>query len=68
MVYNALHATIGPAILAGIRLFLNDLSLGVTAIGGAPIGFDRMLGYDLKYAFGFGDAHLGRIGRARAGA
>jgi len=25
--------------------------------------FDRMLGYGLKYASGFGDTHLGRIGR-----
>ena len=29
----------------------------------AHIGFDRMLGYGLKYAMGFGDTHLGRIGR-----
>lgn len=31
----------------------------------AHIGFDRALGYGLKYASGFGDTHLGRIGRAR---
>jgi Domain of unknown function (DUF4260) len=30
----------------------------------AHIGFDRMLGYGLKYASGFGDTHLSRIGRA----
>jgi hypothetical protein len=29
----------------------------------AHIGFDRMLGYGLKHASGFGDTHLGRIGR-----
>ena len=29
----------------------------------AHIGFDRALGYGLKYATGFGDTHLGRIGR-----
>jgi hypothetical protein len=29
----------------------------------AHIGFDRVLGYGLKYASGFGDTHLGRIGR-----
>jgi Domain of unknown function (DUF4260) len=29
----------------------------------ADIGFDRMLGYGLKYRSGFGDTHLGRIGR-----
>ena len=30
----------------------------------AHVGFDRALGYGLKYASGFGDTHLGRIGRA----
>jgi Domain of unknown function (DUF4260) len=28
----------------------------------AHIGFDRALGYGLKYSSGFGDTHLGRIG------
>lgn len=27
----------------------------------AHIGFDRALGYGLKYASGFGDTHLGEI-------
>ena len=69
MVYNALHSTIGPAILAGIGLSLSSTTiLGLAAIWAAHIGFDRMLGYGLKYASGFSDTHLGRIGRARAGA
>ncbi len=29
----------------------------------AQIGFHRALGYGLKYATGFGDTHLGQIGR-----
>jgi hypothetical protein len=29
----------------------------------AHIGIDRALGYGLKYTTGFGDTHLGRIGR-----
>jgi hypothetical protein len=29
----------------------------------AHIGFDRALGYGQKYSSGFGDTHLGRIGR-----
>jgi hypothetical protein len=67
--YNALHSTIGPAILAGIGLLLNSsIFLGIAAIWAAHIGFDRMLGYGLKYASAFNDTHLGRIGRARAGA
>lgn len=69
LAYNALHSTIGPAILAGFGLLLtNPLLLGLAAIWAAHIGFDRMLGYGLKYASAFNDTHLGRIGRARAGA
>jgi Domain of unknown function (DUF4260) len=30
----------------------------------AHIGFDRVLGYGLKYPTAFGDTHLGRVGRA----
>ncbi|WP_230532696.1 DUF4260 domain-containing protein [Microvirga roseola] len=68
-VYNALHSTIGPAVLAGVGLLLNSpMFLGLAAIWAAHIGFDRMLGYGLKYASAFGDTHLGRIGRASAGA
>ena len=41
------------------------------AVGGAPrawlhVGLDRALGYGLKYPSGFGDTHLGAIGRRRA--
>jgi Domain of unknown function (DUF4260) len=40
----------------------NALSFGATeAI--ARVGFDRMMGYDLKHASAFGDTHLGRVGR-----
>ncbi|NIX76093.1 DUF4260 domain-containing protein [Microvirga sp. c23x22] len=69
MIYNILHTMIGPALLIGIGLFLaSPLLLGLAAIWAAHIGFDRMLGYGLKYATGFSDTHLGRIGRDRAGA
>ena len=37
--------------------------LAVALIWIAHIGFDRALGYGLKYPTGFGDTHLGRIGR-----
>ena len=69
MVYNALHSTLGPALLAGLGLFLDhSMLLGIAAIWAAHIGFDRMLGYGLKYATAFNDTHLGRIGRKVAGA
>jgi hypothetical protein len=67
--YNALHSTLGPAALAGTGLVLNSPPiLGIAAVWAAHIGFDRMLGYGLKYASAFGDTHLGRIGRKPAGA
>jgi hypothetical protein len=40
--------------------------LAIAAVWAAHIGFDRMLGYGLKYSSAFGDTHLGRIGRAGA--
>ncbi|MBJ6124580.1 DUF4260 domain-containing protein [Microvirga splendida] len=67
--YNALHSTLGPALLAGLGLLLESpILLGIAAVWAAHIGFDRMLGYGLKYASGFKDTHLGRIGRQAAGA
>ena len=43
------------------------LMLSIAMIWLAHIGFDRALGYGLKYAGGFGFTHLGRIGKARLG-
>jgi hypothetical protein len=61
--YNAAHSTIGPLMLGGAGLFLGSDPLVMAAlIGLAHAGFDRMLGYGLKYATGFGDTHLGRKG------
>lgn len=67
-VYNAFHSTLGPAALTGLGLSLDhSMLLGLAAIWAAHIGFDRMLGYGLKYASGFNDTHLGRIGLKSAG-
>ncbi|MGO4573134.1 DUF4260 domain-containing protein [Microvirga sp. 2TAF3] len=69
MIYNILHTTIGPALPAGIGLFSSSpVLMGLAAIWAAHIGFDRMLEYGLKYATGFSDIHLGRIGRQSEGA
>jgi hypothetical protein len=69
VVYNALHATVGPALLAGAGMIGGSMVLiGLAAIWASHIGFDRMLGYGLKYATGFGDTHLGPIGRRRQAA
>ena len=61
-VYNALHSYIAPLILA-CGLSLAGHSLAVPLIWIAHIGFDRLLGYGLKYPTGFGDTHLGKLGR-----
>lgn len=67
--YNAVHTTIGPAILAGLGLLVtSSVFLGLAALWAAHIGFDRLVGYGLKYATAFSDTHLGHIGRKRADA
>jgi len=64
LIYNALHTIVSPTIL-----YLLAVALGATTNVGpialiwlAHIGFDRVLGYGLKYYRGFNDTHLGRIG------
>ncbi len=61
--YNAAHSTIGPLLLGGAAHFLRSDPIMIAAlIDLAHVGFDRMLGYGLKYGTGFGDTHLGRKG------
>jgi hypothetical protein len=62
--YNLAHTYL-PALALALAGFF--LGLPVATAGGliwiAHIGFDRALGYGLKYSTAFGDTHLGRIGR-----
>jgi hypothetical protein len=63
MAYNAAHSTNGALGLGVAALALNQpLMIAVALIWLAHIGFDRALGYGLKYGAGFGFTHLGRIG------
>lgn len=63
-VYNLFHTSIGPLALLGLSVALpSHLCQTIALIWLAHIGADRALGYGLKYATGFGDTHLGRIGR-----
>jgi hypothetical protein len=63
--YNLAHSYIGAmTCLIASQLFAIPLLLTVGIIWCAHIGFDRALGYGLKYATGFKFTHLGRIGRA----
>ena len=70
--YNTTHSTIGPFLLAFVSQF-DFAKLGpadlptlfpIALIWFAHVGFDRALGYGLKYFAGFGFTHLGRIGNA----
>ncbi|MGJ7510333.1 DUF4260 domain-containing protein [Variovorax sp. GT1P44] len=61
--YNAAHSYIGPiATLMLGSLGGSPVAMAAGLIWCAHIGFDRALGYGLKYATGFGTTHLGRIG------
>ena len=66
-VYNAAHSYVGPAIAAALALLAGRPPV-VACIWAAHVGVDRALGYGLKYPTGFGDTHLGPIGRRRAAA
>jgi hypothetical protein len=62
--YNCVHtyALALPLALVGFW-FAWPIVAAIGLIWIAHIGIDRMFGYGLKYATGFGDTHLGRIGR-----
>ena len=71
--YNTTHSTIGPFLLA-LASQCDLAKLGFAHLPAlmpfafiwfAHVGFDRALGYGLKYASGFSDTHLGAIGRKR---
>jgi hypothetical protein len=64
IIYNAAHSYMAPMslMIAGFAL-TSPLTLSIAMIWLAHIGFDRALGYGLKYQAGFGFTHLGRIGK-----
>ena len=69
LVYNAAHSYMAPVALLTLGFgFEAPLMLSIAMIWLAHIGFDRALGYGLKYAAGFTFTHLGRIGRNAPGA
>ncbi len=66
LVYNAAHSTVGPLLLLCLAA-ASGTSLGsaLALIWLAHVGFDRALGYGLKYGGGFHRTHLGPVGAAR---
>ena len=80
-ILQALAGQLGEPVLASLRPADGRLTglhfhspegrhvgAGHAMMAAAHVGFDRMLGYGLKYASAFNETHLGRIGRVQAGA
>ncbi|MFM7332089.1 MAG: DUF4260 domain-containing protein [Brachymonas sp.] len=66
LAYNLTHSSLGAfAALAWGVLATQPLALSIALIWFVHIGFDRAMGYGLKYSAGFGFTHLGvlRLGR-----
>ena len=65
LTYNAAHSYVGPIALGSIAFVMkaDPIAVTVAVVWIAHIGFDRALGYGLKYGSAFGDTHLGRVGR-----
>jgi hypothetical protein len=59
IMYNAVHTYVGPILLAAYALGRGDPTMfHLALIWTAHIGFDRLLGYGLKYPTRFKDTHL----------
>ena len=62
--YNLAHSYIGAIVCLMVGFLLPEPTiLGAGIIWCAHIGFDRALGYGLKYSLGFRFTHLGHIGQ-----
>jgi hypothetical protein len=60
--YNLFHTYALPGSLAGLGLVAGrPLVVSVALVWLAHIGFDRTVGYGLKYPTGFFDTHLHRL-------
>ena len=66
-VYNLTHSSLGAALTGLLGILLHEpLFFQISLIWFAHIGFDRALGYGLKYPMGFRVTHLGVLkGMAR---
>jgi hypothetical protein len=57
--YNAIHTYVFPLVLGGFALLAGKhLPLLLALVWSAHIGFDRCLGFGLKYPSRFKDTHL----------
>ncbi len=63
--YNLVHTYFWPVALGAACIFFGRFApLPYILIWTAHIGFDRFLGYGLKYDSAFGHTHLGMVGKA----
>ncbi len=61
-VYNFAHTYLTPGILLAVTFFAaKPQLLPITLIWTAHIGFDRLLGFGLKYPTNFKDTHLQHV-------
>lgn len=59
IIYDAIHTYVGPLLLGTYSLTMDSrAALLVALIWVAHIGFDRLLGFGLKYRTRFQDTHL----------
>ena len=60
--YNLFHTYATPGLLAALGLLTGSHPVvSVALVWFAHIGFDRMVGFGLKYPTGFFDTHLHRL-------
>jgi Domain of unknown function (DUF4260) len=60
--YNLFHTYVLPGLVAAFGiLVVSPLVVSLALVWFAHIGFDRMVGYGLKYPPGFFDTHLHRL-------
>jgi hypothetical protein len=58
--YNVAHSYVGPALAAAAAILTGRPPVAAL-IWAAHVGFDRALGYGLKYPSGFATTHLGGL-------
>jgi hypothetical protein len=66
--YNATHNQVFPLLLLALSLQRSDWGVALSLMWLAHIGFDRALGFGLKYETSFYDTHLGRVHTISGGA
>jgi hypothetical protein len=68
LAYNLTHTEVGPMALGLIGLTALPAALPFALIWAAHVGWDRLVGYGLKYASSFDHTHLGPVGKAERAA